>query len=85
MADSQKIKIDGETYTLKKISGYELTKLTAGLDDADALLKIITACVEELDEEKAKKLDPGPYLKLAVAVQEFLGIRRSDLKKFSEK
>jgi len=85
MAEKKKVKIAGKEYTLRKISGYELQKITSGLDDADATLKLLATCVEELDEETAKTLDPGPYLALAAELQAFLGLREADIKKFTQR
>lgn len=85
MVEKKKVKIAGKEYTLKKITGYELMKATSGLDDADATLKLLTTCVEELDEETAKTLAPGPYLALAAEVQAFLGLLEADIKKFTRR
>ncbi len=76
-----KIKVDGKEYNIKKLKGYELTKVVQGLDEADAVLKLIVKCVQGITEKAAKELDSGPYLKLSAELQTILGIRESDIKK----
>lgn len=76
-----KIEVDGKEYTIKKIKGYDLHKTVQGMDEADAVLKLIVKCTNGMTEKIAKELDSVPYLKFSSEIQTILGIKESDIKK----